>query len=177
MVQPRHRRGAITDPLVLSTHSSPLGKIITITQGDALVALDFEDFEDRLHATLKQKFPGTAIKKSGTQRTLKVALKDYFAGDIRALKSLPVKMRGTDFQNQVWRALRKIPAGKTVSYGALAERVGRPGAARAVGLANGSNPIALVVPCHRVIGSNGALTGYGCGIERKRWLLEHEGAI
>ena len=85
-------------------------------------------------------------------------------------------MGGTDFQRSVWDALRTIPAGETLSYAALAERVGRPTAVRAVGLANGTNPIAVIVPCHRVIGSDSSLTGYGGGLDRKRWLLEHEGA-
>jgi methylated-DNA-[protein]-cysteine S-methyltransferase len=98
----------------------------------------------------------------------------YFAGELAALNELPVRTAGTPFQREVWRALREIPHGTTVSYGKLAEQIGRPKAVRAVGLANGSNPIGVVVPCHRVIGSNGSLTGYGGGIERKRWLLEHE---
>ena len=85
-----------------------------------------------------------------------------------------MKTAGTDFQREVWRALRGIPCGTTLSYGELARRIGRPNAVRAVGLANGANPIGVVVPCHRVIGSNGSLTGYGGGIERKRWLLDHE---
>jgi methylated-DNA-[protein]-cysteine S-methyltransferase len=90
---------------------------------------------------------------------------------------LPVKTAGTKFQREVWRALRYIPCGKTISYGELARRIGRPKAVRAVGLANGSNPIGVVVPCHRVIGSNGTLTGYGGGLHRKRWLLQHENAL
>src|SRR5208283_2077845 len=97
-----------------------------------------------------------------------------FAGDLRVLDLLPVETGGTAFQRQVWQSLREIPCGTTVSYGQLAERIGRPSAVRAVGLANGANPVAVVVPCHRVIGSNGSLTGYGGGIERKRWLLNHE---
>jgi methylated-DNA-[protein]-cysteine S-methyltransferase len=88
-----------------------------------------------------------------------------------------VATSGTEFQNQVWTALRRIPTGKTLSYGALAKQIGRPAAVRAVGLANGSNPIAIVVPCHRVVGANASLTGYGGGLERKRWLLDHEGVI
>src|SRR5262249_4441707 len=101
----------------------------------------------------------------------------YFEGDLQALKQIPVETEGTPFQKQVWSALREIPAGSTSSYGQLAARIGRPAASRAVGMANGSNPVGIVVPCHRVIGANGALTGYGGGIDRKRWLLAHEGAI
>jgi methylated-DNA-[protein]-cysteine S-methyltransferase len=98
----------------------------------------------------------------------------YFAGDLTAIEKLRVETGGTHFQHEVWRALRDIACGTTISYAQLAERIGRPNAVRAVGLANGSNPVGIVVPCHRVIGANGSLTGYGGGIERKRWLLEHE---
>jgi methylated-DNA-[protein]-cysteine S-methyltransferase len=102
------------------------------------------------------------------------AISRYFAGELAAIDALPVQTGGTPFQREVWRALREIPCGTTVSYAQLAERIGRPAAVRAVGLANGSNPLGVVVPCHRVIGSDRSLTGYGGGIERKRWLLEHE---
>lgn len=104
------------------------------------------------------------------------ALAGYFDGEITAIDKVPVATAGTAFQTEVWAALRRIPAGTTVSYGALARELGHPKAVRAVGLANGANPIAVVVPCHRVIGADASLTGYGGGIERKRWLLDHEGA-
>ena len=100
----------------------------------------------------------------------------YFAGDIHAIDDIPTATAGTAFQREVWRALREIPAAETISYGQLAERIGRPRAVRAVGLANGSNPVGVVVPCHRVIGANGSLTGYGGGLHRKEWLLAHERA-
>ncbi|MFZ0394698.1 MAG: methylated-DNA--[protein]-cysteine S-methyltransferase [Terracidiphilus sp.] len=99
----------------------------------------------------------------------------YFAGNLHSINAIPVRTAGTQFQQTVWRALRDIPCGTTTSYGELARRLGQPAAVRAVGTANGANPIGVVVPCHRVIGANGSLTGYGGGIERKRWLLEHEG--
>jgi methylated-DNA-[protein]-cysteine S-methyltransferase len=99
----------------------------------------------------------------------------YFAGEMAALGRVPWTVVGTDFQKTVWRALLDIPAGTTTTYGALAARIGRPAAVRAVGLANGANPVGLVIPCHRVIGADGSLTGYGGGLERKRWLLAHEG--
>ncbi|MEP7053460.1 MAG: methylated-DNA--[protein]-cysteine S-methyltransferase, partial [Pseudomonadota bacterium] len=102
------------------------------------------------------------------------ALESYFAGELAAIDQVETLTTGTDFQRDVWRALRSIPTGRTLSYGALASKIGRPAAVRAVGLANGANPIAIVVPCHRVIGANASLTGYGGGIERKRWLIEHE---
>lgn len=98
----------------------------------------------------------------------------YFEGDIDAIANVPAQTAGTPFQRRVWHALRSIPNGSAVSYGKLAEQIARPRAVRAVGLANGANPIGIVVPCHRVIGSNGSLTGYGRGLERKRWLLDHE---
>jgi methylated-DNA-[protein]-cysteine S-methyltransferase len=98
----------------------------------------------------------------------------YMDGELAALDSLAVSTGGTTFQKQVWRALREIPTGTTTSYGELAKRIGRPSAVRAVGLANGANPIGIVVPCHRVIGANGSLTGYAGGLQRKRWLIAHE---
>ena len=104
-------------------------------------------------------------------------LQAYFKGDLEALDALPAEGEGTPFQRSVWAALRKIPCGTTISYGELARRLGKPGASRAVGLANGQNPNAIVVPCHRVIGADGSLTGYGGGLEKKRWLLLHEGAL
>jgi len=102
-------------------------------------------------------------------------LEAYFAGELTDF-DLPMEMRGTDFQRRVWAGLREIPYGETISYGELARRVGSPGASRAVGLANGRNPVGIIVPCHRVIGADGSLTGYGGGLERKLWLLEHEAA-
>lgn len=102
-------------------------------------------------------------------------LREYFAG-VRTRFDLPLAPRGTAFQRQVWETLRPIPYGATTSYGAVAASIGRPTASRAVGAANGRNPIAIVVPCHRVVGSTGALTGYGGGMDRKRWLLDHETA-
>jgi methylated-DNA-[protein]-cysteine S-methyltransferase len=107
-------------------------------------------------------------------RTLTDALGAYFAGDLHAIDPLETRTGGTHFQQRVWTELRRIPAGGTITYGELARRIGRPAACRAVGLANGSNPISIVVPCHRVIGADGQLTGYGGGIARKRWLLDHE---
>ena len=106
---------------------------------------------------------------------MRSAFDRYFAGDVRALDALPVDPGGTPFQARVWMALREIAPGETWSYEALAQRVGSPAAMRAVGAANGANPIPLVLPCHRVIGKNGKLVGYGGGMERKVWLLRHEG--
>jgi methylated-DNA-[protein]-cysteine S-methyltransferase len=105
---------------------------------------------------------------------LSAAITQYFEGKLDAIDRIPVETGGTSFQQKVWRALRGIPCGSTTSYGQLARQIGHPAAVRAVGTANGANPVAVVLPCHRVIGANGSLTGYGGGIERKRWLLNHE---
>jgi methylated-DNA-[protein]-cysteine S-methyltransferase len=104
-------------------------------------------------------------------------MKAYFAGALKAIDSIAVATGGTDFQSKVWRALRKVPAGSTMSYGALAARIGHPAAIRATGAANGANPISIVVPCHRLVGSDGKLVKYGGGLMRKEWLLRHEGAL
>jgi methylated-DNA-[protein]-cysteine S-methyltransferase len=117
------------------------------------------------------------LKDGPTPKPVADALAAYFAGNLTAIDRLETGAGGTDFQREVWAALRDIPAGETLSYGALAARLGRPKAMRAVGLANGANPVGLVVPCHRVIGADGSLTGYGGGLERKRWLLAHEAGL
>ena len=109
-------------------------------------------------------------------KNVSAELSRYFAGKDGEFAKIPVDAAGTDFQLRVWSALREIPPGQTRSYGEIARRIGRPKAVRAVGAANGSNPVAIVVPCHRVIGANGTLTGYGGGLEKKEWLLKHEGA-
>jgi methylated-DNA-[protein]-cysteine S-methyltransferase len=117
---------------------------------------------------------GFTLQPAHNPHGLSQTIATYFAGDLAVIDKLRVETGGTPFQQEVWCALRSIPCGTTTSYGMLAKRIGRPAAVRAVGLANGANPIAVIVPCHRVIGSNGSLTGYGGGIERKRWLLDHE---
>ena len=142
-----------------------------------LRAVEWTDHTDRIQRLLQLHYGknGFALEPVRNPSGLTDAMKSYFAGKPASIDELPVQTAGTPFQREVWRALRQIPCGTTVSYGKLAERIGRPQAVRAVGLANGANPIGVVVPCHRVIGSNGSLTGYGGGIARKRWLLQHEG--
>ena len=120
--------------------------------------------------------PAATLLPGRAPRAVTEALEAYFAGELARLDGIDCATGGTPFQRAVWAALREIPAGRTLSYGALAARLGHPTAARAVGLANGANPIGIVIPCHRLVGANGALTGYGGGLERKRWLLAHEGA-
>ena len=157
--------------------STPIGDMLIVadTQG-RLRATFWTDQEEELRPVLERGYPGARIElePSSDPHGLTSGLRAYFAGDLHAIDTIPVEAGGTGFQQEVWRALRDIPCGTTVSYGELARRIGRPSAVRAVGLANGANPIGVVVPCHRVIGSNGSLTGYGGGIERKRWLLDHE---
>lgn len=122
----------------------------------------------------KAGFTLTPAKNPGG---LSAALARYFKGDLKAIDKLATDTGGTEFQRKIWRELRRIPCGKTISYAELAKRIGKPAAIRAAGLANGANPVSIVIPCHRVIGSGGSLTGYGGGIHRKQWLLAHEHAI
>lgn len=153
----------------------PVGSVLVVTDGHGLVALEFGAPEERLMRLLQQRFgPDVALTKVRGEGRYDSAVRAYFAGDFTALAQVPLNGGGTPFQQRVWAALREIPAGETRSYGDIAARIGSPGAARAVGLANSLNPISLAVPCHRVIGSTGALTGYGGGIARKQWLLAHE---
>lgn len=163
--------------LTFDRFPSPIGTILLVSDGIALRALDFHDHEERLHQLMRRQYDGRATLEPGSVPGLITkALEAYFAGDLAATARIPVETGGTPFQRRVWAALRTIPPGTTTSYGALAAALGQPGASRAVGLANGANPIGIVVPCHRVIGANGSLTGFGGGLPRKQWLLEHEGA-
>jgi methylated-DNA-[protein]-cysteine S-methyltransferase len=152
---------------------SPIGTILLVSDGTALYALDFEDCEGRALRLLR-RYHGVCEMVPGRTAGVAERLAAYFAGELTALDAIPVQTGGSEFQRRVWRALRRIPAGSTMSYGRLAAEIGAPIASRAVGLANGANPVALVVPCHRVIGANGSLTGYGGGLWRKAWLLRHE---
>ncbi len=165
--------------LLIDKLDTPIGELAIVAdhQGN-LRALDWTDHDESMRRLLRLHYgaEGFVLEPARDPGGLARALRAYFAGDLSAIDHLPVQTGGTPFQRAVWRALRDIPCGTTVSYGALARRIGRAEAVRAVGLANGANPVGIVVPCHRVIGSGGALTGYGGGIERKRWLLAHEGA-
>ena len=161
--------------LFIDKLASPIGEVRIVSDGENLRALEFEDYDDRMAALLKRQYGDVQFTPAKNPGGATEIMQAYFEGDIRAIESLKVASNGTDFQQIVWKMLREIPAGKTWSYGQLAEAIGKPTASRAVGLANGSNPIAIVVPCHRVIGANGSLTGYGGGLSRKKWLLAHEG--
>jgi methylated-DNA-[protein]-cysteine S-methyltransferase len=163
--------------LAVDRIETPIGELLIVSDEEGnLRAVDWRDYDERMRRLLRLHYGenGFRLEPARNPNGLTHTIKSYFAGEIAAIDSLPVQTAGTPFQREVWSALRKIPCGDTVSYGQLAERIGRSTAVRAVGLANGSNPVGIVVPCHRVIGSNGSLTGYGGGIERKRWLLEHE---
>jgi methylated-DNA-[protein]-cysteine S-methyltransferase len=165
--------------LLLDRLRTPIGTMLIVTDDeDCLRAVDWEDYEARMQRLLRIHYgdegaaaPAAPAAPSSARR----ALEAYFEGDLQAITSLRTATNGTPFQRAVWDALRRIPAGQTLAYRALALEIGRPTATRAVGLANGANPIGVVVPCHRVIGASGALTGYGGGLHRKRWLLAHEG--
>lgn len=161
----------------LDRFTAPIDDLLLVFDDLGLRALDFAEFEDRMHRLLRLHYGEVTLTNAPAPAAITAPLAAYFAGDLGALDSVKVATGGTDFQREVWAALRNIPAGATASYGELAAVVGRPKASRAIGMANGSNPIGIVVPCHRVIGANGTLTGYAGGIERKRWLLRHEGAL
>lgn len=161
---------------------SPIGDLTCLVRGAVLVGVEFEarPATVRPGATVdyvRGRFPGEAVCDVREAGGVRAAFERYFGGDAEALDALAVDPGGTPFQSKVWLALREIKPGHTWSYARLAERVGSPAAVRAVGAANGANPIPLVLPCHRVIGKNGKLVGYGGGMERKAWLLKHEGWV
>lgn len=165
------------EPLFFDRFPSPIGTILLVfDREERLRALDFEEYEDRMRRLLRLHYGanGFTLQAGPAPASIADLLRAYFAGNLKALDSIPVRTGGTDFQRRVWAALRTIPIGTTMTYGGLAAKLGRPKAMRAVGLANGSNPVGIVVPCHRVVGAAG-LTGYAGGLERKSWLLAHEG--
>jgi methylated-DNA-[protein]-cysteine S-methyltransferase len=170
----------MVEPLALSIDrlATPIGELIVIADDDGkLRTIDWTDHEARMKHLL-DRYYGAGRYTLAPRRDpdgLTSAMRRYFKGDIAVLHGLPVATNGTPFQTGVWQALRKIADGTAISYAELARRIGKPKAVRAAGLANGQNPISIVVPCHRVIGSDGSLTGYGGGLSRKQWLLDHEG--
>jgi methylated-DNA-[protein]-cysteine S-methyltransferase len=164
---------------VIDHVSTAIGTMLVVSDTTgALRALDWEDHAERMRRLLGRHYgrEGFTLAEGRAPESIRGPLERYFAGELDAVASIPVATGGTTFQREVWSALRGIPVGETLSYGALAASIGRPSAVRAVGHANGANPIGVVVPCHRVIGANASLTGYAGGIERKRWLLTHERA-
>lgn len=170
-------RNVQPETLTLDRIATPTGEVLLITDAEGSVrALDFAGYEDRMMRLLRRHWGEAALVEGRAPAAVRTAVEAYFKGDAAALDGLKVRTNGTEFQRSVWTALRAIPHGETRTYGQLAAAIGKPKAVRAAGLANGQNPVAVIVPCHRVIGANGTLTGYAGGIERKRWLLAHEGA-
>ncbi|MEC5341524.1 methylated-DNA--[protein]-cysteine S-methyltransferase [Brenneria populi] len=164
----------------LDTMPTPIGELMIVAdENNRLRAVEWREYEEKLYHSLHRRYKNDpfSLQHKHNPGGLTDSLQRYFAGDLHIINTLAVTSVGTAFQQQVWRELRKIPCGETISYGELAARLGRPAASRAVGMANGSNPISIVVPCHRVIGANGALTGYAGGVHRKQWLLAHEGYL
>lgn len=155
---------------------SEIGEIVVVTDGESLVALDYADYEPRMRKLLAARYGDYILTRQENPGGISGKVRAYLGGDFHSLDDIPVNTGGTPFQQEVWQALRTIPAGTFVSYKELAQKVGHPTAYRAVGMTNSLNPVAIVLPCHRVVGANAALTGYAGGLERKRWLLRHEGA-
>lgn len=156
--------------------ATPIGVALLVTDAEgALCALDWEDYEHRMRELLRLHHGAVDLVDRSAPTAMKTALSAYFEGDLDQLLAIEWRIAGTPFQQKVWTALAKIPAGTTMSYGALAAKIEMPRAIRAVGHANGSNPISVVLPCHRLIGADRSLVKYGGGLERKRWLLRHEG--
>lgn len=169
---------AMSAQFSLERVNTPTGRMVIVTDEHCLRAVDWEDHEPRMQRLLRRHYGTNPILREVSRPSeAGRSIQAYFEGDLDAVARLPTRTNGTDFQRTVWDALRRIPIGRTISYGALALQVGRPAAPRAVGLANGANPIAIVIPCHRVIGANASLTGYGGGLDRKQWLLVHENAL
>ena len=164
------------DSFNLDRLETPIGTALLVTDADGVLrALDWEDHEPRMKDLLRLRYGDVVLRDARSPRDLRAALSGYFGGDLALLGAIRWRVAGTPFQRKLWNALPIIPPGRTMSYGALAAQLGMPKAVRAVGHANGSNPISVVVPCHRLIGASGSLVKYGGGLERKRWLLEHEG--
>lgn len=162
--------------VIVDAHQSPIGPLTAAERGGRVCLLHFGADSPDIDPILERWYPGEPRVRRPLPQVAQ-ALRRYFGGDLTALDALPAELNGTPFQKAVWQALRRIPPGTTISYGELARRIGQPTSVRAVGAANGANPVAVIVPCHRVIGSNGTLTGYGGGLDRKRWLLAHEGVV
>ena len=160
-----------------TTLASRIGELALASRDERLCLLHFGADDASVHRALARWYPGTPVEAHPDPAGAATALARYFDGDLAALDAIEVELNGTAFQRRVWEALRAIRAGTTCSYADLARRVQAESAVRAVGAANGANPVAIVLPCHRVIGSDGSLTGYGGGIDRKRWLLRHEGVL
>jgi methylated-DNA-[protein]-cysteine S-methyltransferase len=157
--------------------ATPIGDMILVARDGTVLLLEFEEAEDRITREMKARFMDYDLQSTPDPFGISSAITDYFSGKLQAIDNLLADGGGTAFETRVWNELRRIPCGETISYGELAKRIDNKNAMRAVGLANGKNPIAVIVPCHRVIGKDGSMTGYGGGLHRKEWLLKHEGAL
>jgi methylated-DNA-[protein]-cysteine S-methyltransferase len=169
--------GVLPLHLLIDRIETPLGAMLLATdERGVLRAADFHDYEPRMHKLLRIHYGAVTTAQRAVTPPLKTVVDDYSAGDLQALSRLEWTTGGTEFQCKVWRMLTMIPVGMTRTYGEIARELGCPRASRAVGLANGANPLSIIVPCHRLLGANGALTGYAGGLHRKEWLLRHERA-
>ena len=155
--------------------AAPFQEILIAVNNGKLAALDFNGYEARMQRLLAKRYAPVKFVEKSNPCGFAARLRSYFAGELDALNEIPVDTGGTEFQRAAWQALRTIPAGRTATYAEQAARIGRPTAVRAIGAANGQNPVAIVLPCHRVVGANGSMTGYAGGIATKLWLLRHEG--
>jgi methylated-DNA-[protein]-cysteine S-methyltransferase len=166
------------ETFTLDRLQTPIGVALLVTDAQGVLrALDWEDYAPRMKELLRLQYGAVALRDAQAPQGLRTALSAYFKGDLDRLRTIEWRVAGTPFQQKIWHALPNIPVGTTMSYGALARKLDAPNAMRAVGHANGSNPISVVVPCHRLIGANGSLVKYGGGLSRKKWLLEHEGVV
>lgn len=154
---------------------TPIGDVIVVVSGGVLLALDFEDYRARMMKLLQKRLAHVELQPVKNPAGMSQRVEQYFAGELTALADAPMATGGTDFQRQVWNGLRQIAPGDVCTYGELANQLDNPKAVRAVGMANSLNPISIALPCHRVVGASGKLTGYAGGIARKQWLLAHEG--
>ena len=165
----------MTTILLTDEIATPIGTLLLAARDGRLCSLDFDDCRRRMSALLASRYGSVEHRPASDPFGFATAVRAYLDGDLAALDGIPIETNGTEFQRRVWNALRRIPSGTTVTYRELACHIGSPRGSRAVGAANGRNPIAIVVPCHRMIGADGSLTGYAGGLWRKRWLLGHEG--
>ena len=156
---------------------TPIGPRVLVAHDGVILLLEFEDASERVARQMKARFGDVDLQPASNPFGISDHVSAYFAGELSAIENLLTDGGGTEFERRVWAELRKIPLGTTVSYGSIARKLGDVQQSRAVGTANGRNPISIVVPCHRVIGADGSMTGYGGGLKRKEWLLRHEGAL
>lgn len=160
--------------IAVETIDSPVGPLTLAFEDEVLVSVEFDKGPARRLSWVKRQFPDQELVERPADSAAAKALQAYFVDPQTDFSHIELRLYGAEFQIQVWEMLRRIPVGETAAYGTIARMIGQPGASQAVGRANGDNPIPVIVPCHRVIGMDGSLTGFGGGLERKTWLLDHE---